>query len=55
MRAAAEVSGRVLVPLCVAQFTAGDGAIARFKTTSVYLKQSFVSEVVRNVASTSMD
>lgn len=33
MRAAAENSGRmsVLVPLCVAQFTATDGAMARFK------------------------
>lgn len=57
MRAAAEGSGRmsVLVPLCVAQFTAADGAIARYKTTSVYSKESLVSEVVRNVASTSMD
>lgn len=57
MRTAAESSGRmsILVPLCVAQFTAADGAIARFKTTSVYSKESLVSEVVRNVASTSMD
>jgi len=57
MRAAAETSGRmsVLVPLCVTQFTAADGAIARFKTTSVYFRESLVSEVVKNVASTSMD
>ncbi|MGQ0685791.1 hypothetical protein [Bradyrhizobium sp.] len=45
----------ILVPLCVTQFSASDGAIARFKTTSVYSKESLVSEVVRNVASTSMD
>jgi hypothetical protein len=57
MRAAAETSGRmsVLVPLCVTQFTAVDGAIARFKTTSVYYREGLVSEVVKNVASTSMD
>jgi len=36
MRAAAENSGRmsVLVPLCVAQFTATDGAMARFRCRS---------------------
>jgi len=57
MRAAAETSGRmsVLVPLCVTQFTAADGAIAKFKTTSVYFRESLVSEVVKNVASTNMD
>jgi len=57
MRAAAENSGRmsILVPLCVTQFTASDGAIARFRTTSVYSRESLVSEVVKNVASTGMD
>lgn len=57
MRAAAENSGRmsILVPLCVTQFTASDGAIARFKTTSVYSRESLVSEVVKNVAATGMD
>jgi hypothetical protein len=57
MRAAAETSGRmsVLVPLCITQFTAADGAIAKFKTTSVYFRENLVSEVVKNVASTNMD
>jgi hypothetical protein len=57
MRAAAENSGRmsVLVPLCVAQFTAADGAMARFKTGSVYSRENLVSEIVKNVASTNMD
>jgi hypothetical protein len=57
MRAAAENSGRmsVLVPLCVAQFTATEGAMARFKTSSVYVRENLVSEVVKNVASTNMD
>lgn len=57
MRAAAENSGRmsVLVPLCVAQFTATDGAMARFKTSSVYSRENLVSDVVKNVASTNMD
>ncbi len=57
MRAAAENSGRmsILVPLCVAQFTAADGAMARFKTSSVYSREDLVSDVVKNVASTNMD
>jgi len=57
MRATAENSGRmsILVPLCVAQFTAADGAIARFKTGSVYSRENLVSEVVKSVASTNMD
>ena len=55
--ATAEDSGRmsVLVPLCVAQFTAADGAIARFKAGSVYSRENLVSEVVKNIGSTSMD
>jgi hypothetical protein len=57
MRATAENSGRmsILVPLCVAEFTAADGAIARFKTGSVYSRENLVSEVVKSVASTNMD
>jgi hypothetical protein len=57
IKATAENSGRmsVLVPLCVAQFAAADGAIARFKTGSVYSRENLVSEVVKSVASTSMD
>ncbi|ODM71894.1 hypothetical protein [Bradyrhizobium elkanii] len=57
MRTTAETSGRmsVLVPLCVAQFTAADGALAKFKAASAYSKEGVVSEFVKNVASTSMD
>ena len=57
IRATAENSGRmsVLVPLCVAQFTSADGAVARFKAGSVYSRESLVSDVVKSVASTSMD
>ena len=57
MRVTAETSGRmsVLVPLCVAQFTNADGAIAKFKAASSYSKERVVSEFVKDVASTSMD
>jgi hypothetical protein len=57
MRVSAENNGRmsVLVPLCVTQFTAADGAIARYKAGSVYSRENLVSEVVKNVASTRMD
>jgi len=58
MGISAETSGRmsVLVPLCVAQFTTTEGAIARFKDAgSSYSKDNIVSEVVKNVASTNMD
>jgi spore coat polysaccharide biosynthesis protein SpsF (cytidylyltransferase family) len=57
MRATAENSGRtsILVPLCVARFIAADGAIARFKTGSVYSRENLISEVVKSVASTNMD
>ena len=57
MRATAETGGRmsVLVPLCVTQFTAVDGATARFKAASVYSRENLVGEVVKNVGSTSMD
>jgi hypothetical protein len=57
MRASAETSGRMsdLVPLCVAQFTAADGALAKFKATGPYSRENVVSEFVKSVASTSMD
>jgi hypothetical protein len=58
MSITAETSGRmsVLVPLCVAQFTTTEGAVARFKTAgSSYSKDNVVSEFVKNVASTNMD
>ncbi|WP_342739403.1 hypothetical protein [Bradyrhizobium sp. B117] len=57
MRVSAETSGRmsVLVPLCVAQFTAADGALAKFKATGLYSRENVVSEFVKSVASTSMD
>ena len=57
MRNTAETSGRmsVLVPLCVAQFSAADGALAKFKAASAYSRENVVSEFVKNVASTNMD
>jgi hypothetical protein len=57
MSVTAESSGKmsVLVPMCVAQFTAVDGAVAKFKAASSYSKDSVVSEFVKTVASTSMD
>ncbi|MEZ5822322.1 MAG: hypothetical protein R3D82_16110 [Xanthobacteraceae bacterium] len=57
MSAMAESSGRmsVLVPMCVTQFTAADGAIAKFKAASSYSRDSIIGEFVKTVASTSMD
>jgi hypothetical protein len=57
MSAIAESSGRmsVLVPMCVTQFTAADGAIAKFKAASSYSRDSVIGEFVKTVASTSMD
>ena len=57
MRVTAETGGRmsVLVPLCVAQFTAADGALAKFKAAGPYYRENVVSEFVKSVASTSMD
>ena len=57
MNAMAENSGRmsVLVPMCVTQFTAADGAIAKFKAASSYSKDNVIGEFVKTVASTSMD
>jgi hypothetical protein len=57
MSAMAESSGRmsVLVPLCVAQFTAADGAVAKFKAAGPYSKDNVIGEYVKIVALTSMD
>lgn len=57
MNAMAESSGRmsVLVPMCVAQFTAADGAIAKFKAASSYSRDGVIGEFVKTVASTNMD
>jgi hypothetical protein len=57
MTAVAESNGRmsVLVPICVAQFTAADGAVAKFKAAGSYSKDNVISEYVKTVAATSMD
>jgi hypothetical protein len=57
MSAMAESNGRmsVLVPLCVAQFTAADGAVAKFKAAGPYSKDNVIGEYVKIVAATSMD
>ena len=57
MSAMAESSGRmsVLVPMCVAQFTAADGAVAKFNAAGPYSKDNVIGEFVKTVASTSMD
>jgi hypothetical protein len=57
MTAMAESNGRmsVLVPICVAQFTAADGAVAKFKAAGAYSKDNVISEYVKTVAATSMD
>ena len=57
MSAMAESNGRmsVLVPLCVAQFTAAEGAVAKFKAAGPYSKDNVIGEYVKIVALTSMD
>jgi hypothetical protein len=57
MTAMAESSGRmsVLVPLCVAQFTAREGAVAKFKAASIYSKDDIIGEYVKTVGATNMD
>ena len=57
MSAMAESSGRmsILVPMCVAQFTAADGAVAKYKAAASYSKDNVIGEFVKTVASTSMD
>jgi hypothetical protein len=41
--------------MCVAQFTAADGAVAKFKGASSYSRDNVISEFVKAVASTNMD
>jgi len=57
MTAMAESSGRmsVLVPMCVAQFTAADGAVTKFKAAGSYSRDTVIGEYVKTVAATSMD
>ena len=57
MSVTAENSGRmsVLVPMCVAQFKAADGAVAKFKAASSYSKDTVVGEYVKTVGATNMD
>lgn len=57
MNASAESSGRmsVLVPICVAQFTAADGAVAKFKAAGSYSRDGVIGEYVKTVAANSMD
>ena len=57
MAADAETKGQmsVLVPLCVAQFIATDGAVAKFKVTAAYSRDDIVREYVKTVAGTNMD
>ena len=56
MTSAAETSGQmsVLVPLCVAQFMATDGAVAKIKITQ-YGHDDVVREFVKKVVNTQMD
>ncbi|TPQ40704.1 hypothetical protein C2U70_04540 [Bradyrhizobium guangdongense] len=57
MTTTAETTGRmsVLVPICVAQFTAADGALAKFNAASSYSRDGIIREYVKTVASTTMD
>ena len=57
MTAMAESKGRmsVLVPMCVAQFSAADGALAKFKWAGPYSRDNIIGEYVKTVASTTMD
>jgi hypothetical protein len=56
MASAAETNGQmsVLVPLCVAQFMATDGAMAKIKATQ-YGHDDVIREFVTKVADTQMD
>jgi alpha/beta superfamily hydrolase len=57
MVATAETSGQmsVLVPMCVTQFMASDGAMAKLKLTPQYGRDDVVREYVKKVAETQMD
>jgi hypothetical protein len=56
MTSAAETRGQmsVLVPLCVAQFMANDGAVAKIKMTP-YGHDDVIREFVKKVVDTQMD
>jgi hypothetical protein len=56
MTSAAETSGQmsVLVPVCVAQFMANDGAVAKIKMTP-YGHDDVIREFVKKVVDTQMD
>jgi hypothetical protein len=56
MTSAAEINGQmsVLVPLCVVQFMAADGAVAKIKMTP-YGHDDVVREFVKKVVDTQMD
>lgn len=57
MTSAAETNGQmsVLVPLCVAQFMAADGAVAKIKVTPSYSHDDVVREFVKTVVGTQVD
>ena len=57
MAATAETNGRmsILVPLCVAQFIATEGAVAKIKATPKYNHDDIVREFVKKVLDTEMD
>jgi hypothetical protein len=57
MASAAETTGQmsVLVPLCVTQVIATDGAVAKIRTTPQYSHDDVVREFVKKVANTEMD
>jgi len=57
MASAAETNGQmsVLVPLCVAQFVAVDGAAAKIKLAPSYSHDDVVREFVKTVVGTPMD
>ena len=57
MASEAQTNGRmsVLVPLCVAQFMATDGAVTKIKAEPSYKRYEVVREFVKTVAGTEMD
>ena len=57
MATTAQTDGQmsVLVPLCVTQFMAGEGAVAKIKVTPSYGQVDVVREFVKTVAGTQMD
>jgi len=57
MASEAQTNGQmsVLVPLCVAQFMATDGAVAKIKAAPSYNHDDVVRELVKTVAGTPMD